>query len=370
MKRFGLFLLLFFPASLAAQNNILDKPHLLEKVNHCLESIYAYHFEEATVSHLEIESALPNHPATSFLKALLIYWENMPLTPENPESIQFLRQMERTVALADSMLEQNADHLEGIFFDLHARAFMAMFWADNGRPGKVLSDIDNMYRQMLRGFERMDEFNEFYFSSGLYNYYIEAYPETHPVYKPLALLLRKGDKEKGLQHLRHATLSTTYLRVEAIFFMSLIQLNYENNMTLAARYAANLYNRFPDNIFYTGHYITILLHNDRIEFAEILLENLDRSNDPYARMLYQVLGGMVQEIAYRDYDKARRMYNRGLELSEPFSPFANLHRAMAYAGRSRIAKLKGTGNAKQLSRQAERLTNYRFILDYVPPGSR
>lgn len=370
MKRFGLFLLLFFPFTLAAQDNILDKPHLLKKVNKCLESIYAYHFEEAAATHLEIEASLPNHPTTSFLKALLIYWENMPLTPENPECIQFLRHMKRTVALADSMLEQNPDHLEGIFFDLHARAFMAMFWADNGKPGKVLGDINNMYRQMLRGFDRMDEFNEFYFSSGLYNYYIEAYPETHPVYKPLALLLRKGDKEKGLHHLRHAATNTTYLRVEAIFFMSLIQLNYENNMRLAAKYAAALYNRFPENIFYTGHYITILIHNDKIAFAEILLENLKQSSDPYAEMLYLVLGGMIQEIGYQAYGKANRMYDRALELSEPFSPFADIHRAMAYAGKSRIAQLKGSRSAKQLFRRAERLTNYRFILEYMPPGSR
>jgi len=69
---------------------------------------------------------------------------------------------------------------------LFGRAFKAMFWADNGKSGKVVPDLRTMYKRTKEGFELKDRFVEFYFSTGLYNYYIEAYPEAEK------LLIEKG----------------------------------------------------------------------------------------------------------------------------------------------------------------------------------
>ena len=63
-------------------------------------------------------------------------------------------------------------------------------------------------------------YSDFYFFTGVYNYYREAYPEAYPVYKPLALLFPKGSKTKGLEDLLIASKNSIFLKAEAFSFLS------------------------------------------------------------------------------------------------------------------------------------------------------
>ncbi|MEN8155381.1 MAG: hypothetical protein ABFS10_00400 [Bacteroidota bacterium] len=363
--------------SLHSQSNYLDRPDLMALSDSCLHHTYNFSFVKARQFQQTLRNKTPDHPAPPFLGALILYWEHFPLIPDDPETNQFIELMDRSVALAQRMMEDKERELEGLFFDLFGRAFKAMFWADNGKSGKVIPDLRTMYKHTKAGFALKEQFSEFYFSTGLYNYYIEAYPRAHPVYKPLLSFMQEGDMELGLKQLNHAIHHSIYLRVEAMLFMSLIQLNYENDLNTAAIYAEKLYREYPGNIYYQGHLVAILLHlhsYDRVR--EVLLETglagspprrareVNLQSDNYSEMIRQFSAAFLAERESGDETTAEKRYIRTIELAGSFGPFTDNYRAMGYMGLSRLyAKKNLQSESKRYARKAENHTAYRFILD-------
>ena len=348
----------------SAQVSYLNRPDLLEKVERCLQHTYGFSFEEARNIQTELSSSTPDHPAPVFLEALIVYWENFPLVPSKEASTQFISLMDRTIELSKELREDTLTYTEGVFFDLFGRAFQAMFWADNGKTGKVIPDLGNMYRYTKKGFELQELFVEFYFSTGLYNYYIEAYPEAHPGYKPLIAFMHKGDRELGLEQLNYAISHAVFLKVEAILFMSLIQLKYEADFNSAAIYAERLVQDYPGNIFYQGHLITILLYQHRYDHArQLLLETTDQE-DPYSEMVQTFAAAFLAEKESGEENLANKKYMETIELADSFGPIADIYKAMGYMGLSRLFENKGLDKeSKDYARKASRLTSYAFILD-------
>lgn len=351
-------------APLSSQLSYLNRADLLEKVEVCLQHTYGFSFEEARMVQAELLSATPNHPAPLFLEALIVYWENFPLTPSDNSSKHFIDLMDECIDLSVELREDSLTYTEGVFFDLFGRAFKAMFWADNGKTGKLIPDLGNMYRYTKKGFELQEEFVEFYFSTGLYNYYIEAYPEAHPGVKPLVAFMHKGDRELGLKELHHAISNTVFLKVEAILFMSLIQLNYEKDLNSAAIYAERLVEDYPGNILYQGHLINILLHQHRYDFVRSLLEETAAQEDRYSLMIRTHALAFLAEKESGDRNQARSGYMETLDMAESFGPLADIYGAMGYMGLSRLHESEGLHReSENFKRKASRLTSYDFILE-------
>jgi len=354
-----------------SQKNILDDPEIQQLVENCLFSTYGYDFSTAHELQGLLDSRMPQHPAPKFLAALIIYWENFPLLPDDPETVEFIALMDQSVDLAQEMLSKNPESLEGIFFDLHSRAFKAMFWADNGKIAKVLTDLDNMYRQTLEGIRLKEKFDEFYFCSGMYNYYIEAYVEQHPGYKPIIALFRSGDKELGLKELEFAADHTTYIRYESILFLSLLYLNYEHETDRALDHAAELYNNFPENIYYTGQYLIILLYNSNFTIADLLVERINFDESEFHRMICLMTRAFIYENRDKDYNTALEFYKRTISSADSFGEIAELYSAIAHAGIARIADQKNNPReARKYRRQSRQLSGYDFILEYDPVDAR
>ena len=348
----------------SSQASYLGQPDLLEKVEYCLQHTYGFSFEEARNIQAELSSSTPDHPAPLFLEALIVYWENFPLAPSSEASTRFISLMDQCMDLSKELRKDSLTYTEGVFFDLFGRAFKAMYWADNGKSGKVIPDLGNMYRYTKKGFDLQEEFVEFYFSTGLYNYYIDAYPDAHPAYKPLVAFMHKGDQELGLKQLNHAITSAVFLKVEAILFMSLIQLNYEKDLNSAAIYAERLVKDYPRNILYQGHLINILLYQHRFDFVRTILGETASQKDSYSVMIRTFAEAYLAEKESEDKNQARRGYMETIELSESFGPFAEIYGAMGYMGLTRLHEKEGLiKEAEVFKRKASRLTTYDFILE-------
>jgi hypothetical protein len=342
----------------------LNQPDLLNRVDSCLQHTYDFSFIRARQIQKELLRLTPGHPAPLFLEALIVYWENFPLTPNHDQSDRFIDLMTRTVKMAEKYIDSEQTHLEGVFFDLFGRAFKAMYWADNGKSGKVVPDLRTMYRYTKEGFELKEAFNEFYFSTGLYNYYIEAYPEAHPVYKPLVSFMQGGDKQMGLQQLNYAINNSIFLKVESTLFMSLIQLNYEKDLNTAAIFAERLHGNYPRNRYYQGHLITILLHQHRYQQVLEVMDSMKAQDDAYSEMIRFLADAFIAEKQTGDQRLAGKRYQKTIEKADTFGPFADLFKAMGYMGLSRLHERKGLKNeAKRYARKASKLTVYSFILN-------
>jgi hypothetical protein len=345
-----------------SQISYLDRPDLLDRVEKCLDLTYGFSFTKAKRQQLILSNLTPDHPAPPFLDALIIYWKNYPLTPEKKESEKFLALMEKCVQMAKDYTDNDHTYLEGVFFDLFGRAFQAMFWTDNGKPFKVVPDLGTMYQNTKEGFQMKDEFVEFYFSTGLYNYYIEAYPEAHPVYKPLVSFMQEGDKQLGLEQLENAINHSIYLKVESYLFMALIQLNYENNLNSALLYISRLHHKYPRNTYYKGLLLTILLHQDNYAEARKILVSVNAEEGDYSAMVKTMGKAFLSEKFIRDDLQAKKGYLKTLELADSFGPIADMYKAIGYMGLSRISEREGIQHqAKKYARMASNHTDYRFI---------
>lgn len=347
-----------------AQVSYLNRPDLLNKVDSCLQHTYNFSFLKARSFQKELAGITPDHPAPIFLEALILYWENFPLTPEKKASERFVDLMDQVAELSEPYYDSDRLHLEGVFFDLFSRAFKSMFWADNGKPGKIIPDLVTMYKYTKEGFELKDQFNEFYFSTGLYNYYIEAYPEAHPAYKALLAFMQDGDKALGLQQLNYAINHTVFLKVESTLFMSIIQLKYEKDLSTAVIYAEKLFKEYPDNIFYQGHLVTILLYQQRFKRTREVLGTMVTQRDSYSEMIRVMAGAFMAEMESKNYPMAEKGYMKTVEMADTFGPYAELYKAIGYMGLSRIYKQQGnTSEAGSYARKAAKYTTYSFILD-------
>jgi hypothetical protein len=355
----------------SSQISYLDRPDLLEKVEHCLQHTYGFSFGEARSIQRELSHLTPGHPAPVFLEALIVYWENFPLLPSEEASKEFTSLMDLTIDLAKTHTKNDQFDMEGVFFDLYGRAFKAMFWADNGRSGKVIPDLGTMYRHTKKGFELQEQFVEFYFSTGLYNYYIEAYPKAHPAYKPLLSFMHKGDRDLGLKQLNYAIEHTVFLKVESIFFMSLIQLNYEEDLNTASMYAEKLVRDYPGNIYFQGHLINILLHQHRFDRVRDLLLETAQQEDRYSEMIRTLASAFMAENMQDLNYQAGTAYMLTIEMADTFGPFADIYKAMGYMGLSRMnEKMDLQNEADKYARKASHFTSYSFILEEQSSGSR
>ena len=343
-------------------NDLLSDTATLAEIRNGINRIYNYEFDTAAHTLYTLESRYPDHPVTSFYEGLIYYWKYYPLMPEQIGSEEFELAMEESWKRADS-LKQQQDLIEGVFFELMARSFMVMYHSDNGKPSRVISHLGPIYRDILKGFEMQDDFREFLFITGLYNYYREAFPETYPVYKPALMFFRKGDKEEGLKMLRNAVFETDFLKVEAALFLSLIHINFENNPDSALWYASLLHEEYPGNAYFHSKYTEMLLINSKYKEASLQIDQLMQL-DNYNRMKGTIYRGIFEEKKEGDQEAARRHYELGLQLAEPYGERANYSRAYAYIGLSRYySEKENRRKSREYYKKAKKSTGYSYVFE-------
>lgn len=345
------------------QVRILPQDPILKEVEVTVRNIYNYRFDISLSQIAQIESMLNVHPVIPLLKALWQYHKYFPLITGTSETDTYIQLCTEAIRLCKPYLDRNPDDLEGVAFDMLARAMINLVYVDNAENMKVAMGASALYRQVARGFHMTDQFNEFYFTTGLYNYYREAYPEAHPVYKPLAALFPKGSKQKGLEQLRYAADHCIFLRAEALFFLSLIYLNYENNPAMAKFHAARLQSLFPDNLYYMGEYIEILFINRDFKETQPYISRLGATgnHNPFHKMKYYIFQGIYEDRINNNPEKAQKYLEAGLRLTGQFSRYDETVRTMAYFAVSRVYRQLG---AKEKAQKYYRLGKQYAIYPY------
>jgi tetratricopeptide (TPR) repeat protein len=350
------------PGTEAGDRSIfMDDTAMATAVKHALDEAYSFRPENAQGVLERLREEYPDHPVTPFFEGLVYYWKYYPMIPGKKYSKEFEEAMQRSWRLAEQRLVKDPYDIDGVFFNLTARSFIVMYFADNGKPYKAIAHIKTIYREILKGMDLKESFREFYFLVGLYNYYVEAWPEAYPVYKPVTLLLKDGNKEAGLDMLHWASQHTLFHRGEASMFLSLIYLNFEQNIDSARAISSRLYRKYPENPYYAAKYAEILLLSEEYDKALEVIEELS-GMDAFSRMRAIIYRGVYEEKAMRNYTGAAGLYRQGLDLSGEFGPLADYTRAHAYIGLSRYYNREGDNRkAKYYYRKARDSTGYEYL---------
>ena len=167
-----------------------------------------------------------------------------------------------------------------------------------------------------------------------------------------------------MDQLKYCANHAIFLRVEAKFFVSLLYLNYENDLKSASNFASQLYREFSNNPFYTGKYLEILLYDQKYFFAPVLLGKLRKMNDPFADMQYHLFQGMYLEKSENRLASAKKEYQKALDLSVQYGDFTEHYNAIAYMGLGRINKKEGNNSqAEKYFRLARNVSVYDYVIE-------
>jgi len=334
----------------------------LNLIKEGIDNVYNFQFDKADKVSEELGKLYPGQPVVYLFKGMVTYWENYPLITTSSARASFEEYMRKCIELSDKNKNSSAE-VEILLVNLCARGLLLLYYTDNYLSLDVFPLATSTYQYIRRSFDFTAYYSDFYFFTGVYNYYREAYPEAYPIYKPLALLFPKGSKVKGLEELQIVSKNSIILKAEAFSFLSAIFLTFENNFQQATYFSKSLHTLYPDNPEYLGAYIKNLLLIKRYDEAEMemLSSNTSQSNSFFrAQML--IFNGILQEKKYHDIKKAQQFYSKGIDDITIFGSYGNEYAAYAYFGLSRISEINGNKDYKKMYRKlALQLADFKKV---------
>ncbi|WP_400192005.1 tol-pal system protein YbgF [Hymenobacter sp. B81] len=320
---------------------LLDKDIQLE-LDGAVHNLYNFKYDKAEKQFRSLRRRYPNHPMPYFLMGLSQWWKIVPTNVQTKQYDRvFLAYMDTAITKAETLYDRDEKNYEACFFLAAAYGFSGRLHAERGNWPKATVSA----KRALKYVEISNEANglspEFLFGQALFNYYAVWIPEHYKILKPVLLLFPKGNKQLGLQQLKHVADNGIYVGPEAKVFLMRILNNEENNPAASMPIARYLATRYPDNGYFQRFYA--LLSFNEGEFRECerasrdILDKLNRGYPGYeaisGRYATYFLGWLMQN-KYKDLPKAKEYYQRCIvfaestnETSGGFYLYANLNLA-------------------------------------------
>lgn len=325
------------PGPVSAQ--VLSDSSAVALLRNGINDIYNFRFGEAGKILETINTKYQGNPVTYIYKGMMLYWENYPLSPGNPKSRNFEAQLRAGLRVAESKEGWENDP-EMLLLDLCGRALLLLYYTDNDMHNEVIPLAFSTYKYIRKAFDFDSSYQDFSYFTGIYNYYREAYPEHHPVYKAMAVFFPHGDKEKGLKELEYSSEKSVFLRAEAYIMLSWIDIYYEQKYGDALNYGKTLFTLYPDNLYFKGEYIKILILLKKYDEAERLIRSSTGEDNGYYQGQLAVFNGLLEEKKYHDYTAAEEFYKKGTAVAQGYGAFGEEFADYGRAGLKRVKDLK------------------------------
>jgi tetratricopeptide (TPR) repeat protein len=318
---------------------ILQDTSSVKQLKQGIDYIYNSQFGLAEEVLTTINSKYPGHPVTFLFKGLLINWENYPLLPFSHERKSFESQLHASIRLSEAE-DGWSDDPEKLLISLCSRSLLMLLYSENEMSSDLIPWVHGTYRCIRKAFEYNSVYADLCYFTGLYNYYREAYPEQHPIYKAVAFLFPRGDKEKGLEELQKAAENAIVLGPEAYSILSWICIQYENDFPRALDYSKTVFDRYPVNPWFRAEYLkNLFLIREYDEAEQIILSSADEEN-AYFSCQMAIFQGLLQEKKYNDYELAEKFYERGITGLEYYGARGKTFLDFGQEGLKRIEDLR------------------------------
>jgi len=333
-----LFSFLFFVTN---AQDIMSDISTQEVISKGMDKMYNFEFDAAEEQYTIVHKKYPDHPVYDFLMAQNVSWKAIYYNKFKNYAPLMLKYLNNALDLADKMLEKNKNDPEGIFFKLGTYSTLALYHSQVNDNLACVNDARKAYSYMKDGFKRKEKYVEFYFSSGLYDYFIVQYPENKPVYKPFLIFFANGDKARGISELDYGYRKARYTKVECQYYLSNIYIKYENTPEKCLPYIAELVAKYPRNLYYLLKQTDALLATGNYQEAERNSYKLYKTDEAYFKAVSYVFYGIINEKHYNRLDTAKAYYNQAINDYNKVQFPQKDYVSFAYAGLARIADRKG-----------------------------
>jgi tetratricopeptide (TPR) repeat protein len=331
-----IFTLLYPPSSAQILN---DRPtvQIIQKgVNH----IYNYEFVEANAQIQQIQNKYPGHPLTYFMRAFQMHWQYLPIKDNKSKVNEYIRLLNQCLTAVEKVYGKNSNDPEAVFFTMAARGYIALMYNYQNELLKAAGEAQKTYSIMIEGLKLTEKNPEFYFTTGMYNYYVEKYPEDHAIVRPLMVFFKDGNKALGLRQIDTATRTAVITKVEAAYYLAHIYLEHEGRPDLADNYTSKLNTWYPNNPIFKMVHIEASILSGRYAEAEKELPELRQRKDGFYPIAWHVFDGLLSEKKEKNDREAQREYLAALQIPHD-AQYTREYHAMAYAGLARIQDRAG-----------------------------
>ena len=337
MKIFlSIILLIISITGSVSQELILEDSILINRMNRTIDLIYNFEFDIAYLEIDTLESQLGDHPANHILRSMILYWKDRPFKEDSDPYIEYQKELETAIELATPLQENEDLHEEGEFYVLAGYGLLTDLYNGVGHKMKAIGSAKKAYSSLKEGFKLQEEFPDFYFSSGVYNYYREKFPELHPFYKAFMWVFVNGDMELGLEQLKLAAEEGVFTQREALIYLFHIYLRYENKPDLALPYSEILVERFPGNTRFKCLFIESLIYNNSDSISKDMLDSLIQHDDIFYQLAGNLFSGLMSEKQEK-FEAAKYYLRIALEKYEEMGRDDGHYLSLIYTGMARLA---------------------------------
>lgn len=360
LKGSSVLLFLLLPAT--GHSQLLTDTSSLSLVKKEIQYIYNMKFREARLLYDRIAGMYPDSPVGPLIRGMITYWENYPLPASGPSKISFETDLKECIRIAEKKGNHNFE-AEYLLANICARGFLLLYYSDNNLVMEVIPLASGSYKYLMRSFDYTSQYADFYYFTGVYNYYRDAYVKFYPVYKPLIMFFPAGDAVAGLRQLNTAAVNSIVLRAESLLLLNSIYMNFENNFYQGIIYSRYLVDLYPSNPAFLAAHLKNLLLLKNYDEAEKIVETVpDRSSNSFLTAQLSIFKGILAEKKYHDFESAQILYRKGiLELSR-FGEFANEYTAYCYFGLSRTSQQNGMKkDAEMYRKEALKLAAFKKL---------
>lgn len=345
-------IVLFLSGTCQINAQILHDPQAVKIITKGVDHMYNMELKEAAKLYSDIEKLYPGHPVNYLLKGIFSYWKNYPMLPTSDARQTFENDLRKCIDLSNEENYSEKYEAESLLVNVCARGLLLLFYNDNDLSLKVIPLVTGTFKYIMKSFDYVSSFADFYYMTGIYNYYREAYPRMNPVYKPVASLFPPGDIAKGLSELAKAAEMSIFLRAESYALLTYIYNGFENNYLQALLYSKTLTDKYPSNPQFNAFHIKNLLIIRDYDQAENYISSVEkRSGNQYVDAQILIFKGIVQEKKYKNLILAEQYYEKGVDAIAFAGDYGNDYCGLAYLGLSRICDSRGDKTGKRVYRK-------------------
>ncbi len=344
-------------------NHILPDKATTDIVKIALDHTYNFEFEESKKLCDQLRKRYPLHPGPDFIMALNTYWEMFYNDSYKEKAPKMLAHLTKSMELSKKMLEVDEKDVEGVFFKLASECYLALYYSERDETSNALGYAKKLYSSMKVAMGLKSKLNEFYFPSGIYNYYVIMYPEVHPVFKPFMFMFMSGSKAVGFKEMDYAWKNAVFCKMECAYHLCNIYIKYEGTPLLAYEYTQALYTKYPGNIFFALRHAEVLLAKGDYKEAEKIAHLLCKSNRKYFVSASYILYGTLYEKYFKEPDTAFKFYQKAEQaFQETTNPEVD-YLSMAYAGLGRYYHRTGNKQkATEYYKKCREIAEYKSVV--------
>jgi hypothetical protein len=258
----GLFILIRVSTLNASGLNSLSQEAIL--------AVNDFRFHHADSLIQTLEKTFPDHYLPHLTRANYYWWKIITENPASDHQQRYLNSLSNAENIVRQLVKTRQYNYADVFHFINLYALRARLDLLNGDFTRAMRHLKNSVDYIGLSLGREEFHENFYLTSGLYNYMTEYGSKRYPFLRLYALMYPRGNMDLGLSQLEIAAKSQNLiLQTEARYFLMKIFLELEQDHQKALEHAEWLTEKYPGNLIYLYHYQGLLSQSNQDERANV-----------------------------------------------------------------------------------------------------